>query len=281
MELMLGSRGNKRQRASQKAPRAKGGTPHHDQSPEFGLRLAAVAAAALAPAAAAGLGARQALEARAAQRQGGCRLLHDGGQARLRRKAGPQRRAVAGQGRPDRAQGADRRRGRQLRGRPAGRVRRGRARRRCQDHRLPLGGAAARHLRRATTSTRCRTSRASRSRCRRPIRCPTCWRASRWRNTASPSQVKLAAVGGDRERYQALVGGVVEGAVVSNEYQPEMPKTIHLLVAGRDAVPNFLRVCMITSGKVLKSAATTPCVSSPPRCRRCALRCRTRTRPWR
>jgi NitT/TauT family transport system substrate-binding protein len=64
-------------------------------------------------------------------------------------------------------------------------------------------------------------------------------------------QVKLAAVGGDRERYQALVGGVVEGAVVSNEYQPNMPETIHLLIAGRDAVPNFLRVCMVTSGKVL------------------------------
>ena len=64
-------------------------------------------------------------------------------------------------------------------------------------------------------------------------------------------QVKLAAVGGDRERYQALAGGVVEGAVVSNEYQPTMPNSIHLLVAGRDAVPNFLRVCMVTSGKVL------------------------------
>jgi NitT/TauT family transport system substrate-binding protein len=67
----------------------------------------------------------------------------------------------------------------------------------------------------------------------------------------TPEQVKLAAVGGDRERYQALAGGVVEGAVVSNEYQPGMAKGIHLMIAGRDAVPNFLRVCMITSGKVL------------------------------
>ena len=67
-----------------------------------------------------------------------------------------------------------------------------------------------------------------------------------------PSQVKLAAVGGDRERYQALIGGVVQAAVVSNEYQPEMPKTIHRLIAGREALPNFLRVCMVTSGKVLK-----------------------------
>ena len=64
-------------------------------------------------------------------------------------------------------------------------------------------------------------------------------------------QVKLAAVGGDRERYQALAGGVVEGAVVSNEYQPAMPKTLHLLVAGRDAVPNFLRVCIISTAKKL------------------------------
>jgi NitT/TauT family transport system substrate-binding protein len=63
--------------------------------------------------------------------------------------------------------------------------------------------------------------------------------------------VKLAAVGGDKDRYQALVGGVVEAAVVSNEYQPVAPKDVHLLVAGRDAVPNFVRVCMMTSAKIL------------------------------
>ena len=67
----------------------------------------------------------------------------------------------------------------------------------------------------------------------------------------SDKDVKLAAVGGDRERYQALVGGVVDAAVVSNEYQPVAPKNIHLLVAGRDAVPNFLRVCLVSSAKVL------------------------------
>jgi NitT/TauT family transport system substrate-binding protein len=65
------------------------------------------------------------------------------------------------------------------------------------------------------------------------------------------NEVKLAAVGGDQERYQALLGGVVEAAVVSNEYQPDMPKNLRLLVAGREAVPNFVRVCMVTSGKVL------------------------------
>ena len=39
--------------------------------------------------------------------------------------------------------------------------------------------------------------------------------------------------------------------MVSNEYEPVAPKNMHLLVAGRDAVPNFLRVCMMSSGKML------------------------------
>jgi NitT/TauT family transport system substrate-binding protein len=67
-----------------------------------------------------------------------------------------------------------------------------------------------------------------------------------------PTTVKFAAVGGDRDRYQALVGGVVDAAVVSNEYQPVAPKSIHLVLAGRDALPKFLRVCMMSSETVLK-----------------------------
>ena len=67
----------------------------------------------------------------------------------------------------------------------------------------------------------------------------------------SDKDVKLAAVGGDHDRYQALVGGVVDAAVVSNEVEPVAPKNVHLLVAGRDAVPNFLRVCIISSAKTL------------------------------
>jgi NitT/TauT family transport system substrate-binding protein len=67
----------------------------------------------------------------------------------------------------------------------------------------------------------------------------------------TPADVKLAALGGDNDRYKALVGGVVEAAVVSNEYEAEAPKDIHLLVAGRDAVPNLLRVCLMSSAKVL------------------------------
>jgi NitT/TauT family transport system substrate-binding protein len=68
----------------------------------------------------------------------------------------------------------------------------------------------------------------------------------------SPSDVRLAAVGGDRDRYTALVGGVVDAAVVSNEYLPlASSKNLKMLLEGKDALPNFLRVCMFSSGKVL------------------------------
>ena len=101
-------------------------------------------------------------------------------------------------------------------------------------------------------SRKSKISRASRLPYPLPIQCPICWRARRWQNSASlTSEVKLAAVGGDKDRYQALIGGVVDAAVVLNEYQPVAPKSIHLLVAGREAVPNFLRVCMVSSAKTL------------------------------
>jgi len=67
----------------------------------------------------------------------------------------------------------------------------------------------------------------------------------------SAKDAKLAAVGGDRDRYQALFAGVVDAAVVSNEIEPVAPKNIHLLVAGRDAVPNFIRMCITSNAKTL------------------------------
>ena len=69
----------------------------------------------------------------------------------------------------------------------------------------------------------------------------------------NPADVKLAAVGGDRERYQALIAGVVDAAVVSNEYEPVAPKNVHLLLAGRDALPNFIRICIFSSAAKLKA----------------------------
>src|SRR5712691_1230676 len=68
----------------------------------------------------------------------------------------------------------------------------------------------------------------------------------------APSDVRLAAVGGARDRYTALVGGVVDAAVVSNEYLPlPSSKNLKMLVEGREALPDFLRICMFSTAKVL------------------------------
>jgi NitT/TauT family transport system substrate-binding protein len=67
-----------------------------------------------------------------------------------------------------------------------------------------------------------------------------------------PADVVLAAVGGDRDRYTALIGGVVDAAVVSNEYLPlPTSQNFKMLLSGHDAGPNFLRVCMFSTGRVL------------------------------
>ncbi|HLH94182.1 MAG TPA: ABC transporter substrate-binding protein [Xanthobacteraceae bacterium] len=68
----------------------------------------------------------------------------------------------------------------------------------------------------------------------------------------SPADVKFAAIGGDRDRYTALVGGVVDAAVVSNEYLPlRSSKGLKMLVSGSEAGPNFLRVCTFSTARVL------------------------------
>jgi NitT/TauT family transport system substrate-binding protein len=66
------------------------------------------------------------------------------------------------------------------------------------------------------------------------------------------NEVKLAAVGGDRDRFTALLGGVVDAAVVSNEYMP-LPavKDMRVLVEARQVLPKFLRFCTLMTGKTL------------------------------
>jgi len=63
--------------------------------------------------------------------------------------------------------------------------------------------------------------------------------------------VKFANMGSDTDRYKALTVGVVDAAIVSTEYLPIAPANVKLLATGREALPNFMRVCMITSGKTL------------------------------
>src|SRR5712691_532074 len=65
-------------------------------------------------------------------------------------------------------------------------------------------------------------------------------------------EVKFASMGSDTDRYKALAAGVVQGAIVSNEYLPVAARDgVKELVAGSDAVPNFVRVCISAPGKTL------------------------------
>jgi NitT/TauT family transport system substrate-binding protein len=68
--------------------------------------------------------------------------------------------------------------------------------------------------------------------------------------------VKYANLGGDLDRYKALVAHVVDAAVVSGEYAPIAAKEhIKMLVSGQEALPQFVRMCLSANGK---SLATRP-----------------------
>jgi ABC-type nitrate/sulfonate/bicarbonate transport system substrate-binding protein len=65
-------------------------------------------------------------------------------------------------------------------------------------------------------------------------------------------EVKFAAVGGDRDRYSALLGGVVDAAVVADEYTPlASSKTLNLLAQARQVLPQWVRFCTLMTGKAL------------------------------
>jgi NitT/TauT family transport system substrate-binding protein len=72
------------------------------------------------------------------------------------------------------------------------------------------------------------------------------------RHNIDPAQVKLANMGGDADRYRALVARVVDATVVSSEYVPIAAKNgIHQLVSAREIVPDYMRLCMFSSGRTL------------------------------
>lgn len=66
--------------------------------------------------------------------------------------------------------------------------------------------------------------------------------------------VKYASLGGDLDRYKALVAHVVDAAIVSGEYTPIAEKEhIKMLVSAKDALPHFVRMCLQMTGATLKA----------------------------
>jgi NitT/TauT family transport system substrate-binding protein len=68
----------------------------------------------------------------------------------------------------------------------------------------------------------------------------------------SPDQVKFANLGGDLDRYKALAAGIVDATVVSGEYEPIAAKEgLKLLLAGRDVLPDYMRLCYFSTTRAL------------------------------
>ncbi len=66
------------------------------------------------------------------------------------------------------------------------------------------------------------------------------------------ADVKFAAMGSDTDRYKALIAGVVDAAVITNEFEPLAGATpIHNLAAATDAMPDFIRTCIQMTSKVI------------------------------
>lgn len=64
--------------------------------------------------------------------------------------------------------------------------------------------------------------------------------------------VKYASLGGDLDRYKAVVARVADAAVISSEYAPIAAKEhIHRLVSAQEALPQFVRMCLSANGASL------------------------------
>ena len=65
------------------------------------------------------------------------------------------------------------------------------------------------------------------------------------------SEVKVANLGGDLDRFKAVVAGVADAGIVAAEFMAVAPKDIRMLVRGRDVLPNYVRLCLTMTGKTL------------------------------
>lgn len=66
-------------------------------------------------------------------------------------------------------------------------------------------------------------------------------------------EVKTAPLGGDPTRFKALLNHVVDASINVSEFIPLAPKDITMLVPGHEALPNFVRNCVTTTGATIKA----------------------------
>ncbi len=73
------------------------------------------------------------------------------------------------------------------------------------------------------------------------------------KNNIAPSDVRFANLGGDLERYKAVVAGVADAGVVASEFMAVAPKGIKMLIPGHEALPDYVRLCLTMTGKTIAS----------------------------
>jgi len=66
------------------------------------------------------------------------------------------------------------------------------------------------------------------------------------------ADVRLAAMGSDTDRYKALIAGVVDAAIITNEFVPiSRTSGIRDLMPAIEVMPDFIRICVEMTGKTL------------------------------
>jgi len=77
-------------------------------------------------------------------------------------------------------------------------------------------------------------------------------RAYLTQNNVPLSEVKFASLGNDPDRYKAMLSGVALATVISIEFMGIAdPSRIKLLARGSEVMPNYQRLCTITTGKLI------------------------------
>jgi ABC-type nitrate/sulfonate/bicarbonate transport system substrate-binding protein len=65
------------------------------------------------------------------------------------------------------------------------------------------------------------------------------------------SEVRFANLGGDLDRFKAVVAGVADAGIVAAEFMATAPDNVKMLVTGHEALPNYVRLCLTMTGKTI------------------------------
>ena len=72
----------------------------------------------------------------------------------------------------------------------------------------------------------------------------------------APSEVSFIAAGGDADRVRALTAGTIDAAISASDYAARPQFKLKILADAAEALPNFVRQCVITRGDVVRGKRT-------------------------